>query len=103
MLPQRTRGARVLSNHSRLLLCRFCVPLVSFTASIVGGYEVLVNDDKTRSFVCLRVKAGRELLLRLIGRVDPLMRRFNQSDYYEVHFDDDAWACFKQAVHNLLK
>lgn len=77
-------------SFSCCLLCY--VGAVSFTASIVGGYDVLVNDEKTRSFVCLRVRAGRQLLLQLIGRVDPLMRRFNQSEYYQVSytFHEDA-------------
>lgn len=64
--------------------------------SIVGGYDVLVNDDKTRSFVCLRVRGGRQLVLQLIDKVDPLMRRFKQPEYYEVwlpvHRRLDAWA-----------
>lgn len=57
---------------------------VSFTASIVSGYDVLVNEDKTRSFVCLRVRGGRHMVLKLIAKVDPLMRRFKQAAYYEV-------------------
>lgn len=52
--------------------------------SIVGGYDVLVNDDKTRSFVCLRVRGGRQSILQLVAKVDPLMRRFKQPEYYEV-------------------
>ncbi|CBJ30805.1 similar to Chromosome 16 open reading frame 57 [Ectocarpus siliculosus] len=56
----------------------------SFTASFVSGYDVLVNEDKTRSFVCLRVRGGRQMVLSLIAKVDPLMRRFKQSEYYEV-------------------
>ncbi|CAM9487822.1 unnamed protein product [Ectocarpus fasciculatus] len=55
----------------------------SFTASFVSGYDVLVNEDKTRSFVCLRVRGGRQMVLSLIAKVDPLMRRFNKSEYYE--------------------
>lgn len=57
---------------------------VSFTASIISGYDVLVNEDKTRSFVCLRVRGGRQMVLKLIAKVDPLMRRFKQAAYYEV-------------------
>ncbi|CAM9477318.1 unnamed protein product [Ectocarpus sp. 12 AP-2014] len=56
----------------------------SFTASFVSGYDVLVNEDKTRSFVCLRVRGGRQMVLSLIAKVDPLMRRFKQSEYYKV-------------------
>ncbi|CAM9168680.1 unnamed protein product, partial [Pylaiella littoralis] len=55
----------------------------SFTASVVAGYDVLVNDDKTRSFVCLRVRGGRQMVLKLIAKVDPLMRRFKQAAYYK--------------------
>lgn len=51
---------------------------------MLSGYDVLVNDDKTRSFVCLRVRGGRQLILQLIEKVDPLMRRFKQPVYYEV-------------------
>lgn len=55
-----------------------------FTASVVRGYDVLVNDDKTRTFVCLRVRGGRQPILHLIGKVDTLMHKFNQPVYYEV-------------------
>ncbi|CAN0242521.1 unnamed protein product [Ascophyllum nodosum] len=55
-----------------------------FTASIVRGYDVLVNDDKTRTFLCLRVRAGRQPVLHLISKVDTVMRKFNQPVYYEV-------------------
>eukprot|EP00752_Nemacystus_decipiens_P003160 g2925.t3 len=55
----------------------------SFVASVVSGYDVLVNEDKTRSFVCLRVRGGRQMILNLIAKVDPLMRRFKQPEYYE--------------------
>eukprot|EP00903_Cladosiphon_okamuranus_P007575 g7349.t1 len=55
----------------------------SFIASVVSGYDVLVNEDKTRSFVCLRVRGGRQMVLKLIAKVDPLMRRFKQLEYYE--------------------
>lgn len=57
---------------------------VRFTLSIVRGYDVLVNEDKTRSFICLRVKGGRHLVLQLIRKVDPVMRKFKQPLYYEV-------------------
>ena len=61
------------------------VPNVSsFTASIVRGYDVLVNDDKTRTFLCLRVRAGKQPVLHLISKVDTVMRKFNQPVYYEV-------------------
>ncbi|CAN0122973.1 unnamed protein product, partial [Hapterophycus canaliculatus] len=56
----------------------------SFAASVVSGYDVLVNEDKTRSFVCLKVRGGREMILKLIAKVDPLMRKFKQAEYYEV-------------------
>lgn len=68
-----------LSSFAPILLC----PL-SFVASVVSGYDVLVNEDQTRSFVCLRVRGGRQMVLKLIAKVDPLMRRFKQSEYYEV-------------------
>ncbi|CAM9517087.1 unnamed protein product [Scytosiphon promiscuus] len=55
----------------------------SFLASVVSGYDVLVNEDKSRSFVCLRVRGGREMILKLIAKVDPLMRKFKQAEYYE--------------------
>lgn len=58
--------------------------LLSFIASVVPGYDVLVNEDKSRSFVCLRVRGGRQMILKLIAKVDPLMRRFKQPEYYEV-------------------
>ena len=58
--------------------------LVSFIASVVSGYDVLVNEDKTRSFVCLRVRGGRQMVLELIAKVNPLMQRFKQPEYYEV-------------------
>lgn len=70
--------------HGRLIPCRFFVCLLSFIASVVSGYDVLVNEDKTRSFVCLRVRGGRQIVFKLIAKVDALMRRFNQSEYYEV-------------------
>ncbi len=65
--------------------------LRSFTASVVSGYDVLVNEDKTRSFVCLRVRGGRQMVLNLIAKVDPLMRRFKQPVYYEVNPAYSAW------------
>lgn len=70
--------------------CRFCAFRLSFTASFVSGYDVLVNEDKTRSFVCLRVRGGRQMVLSLIAKVDPLMRRFKQSEYYEVIVMDEG-------------
>ena len=65
--------------------------LLSFVASVVSGYDVLVNEDKTRSFVCLRVRGGRQMILKLIAKVDPLMRRFRQSEYYEVMLRSYIW------------
>lgn len=65
--------------------------LLSFVASVVCGYDVLVNEDKTRSFVCLRVRGGRQMILKLIAKVDPLMRRFRQSEYYEVMLRSYFW------------
>lgn len=56
-----------------------------FTISIVRGYDVLVNEQKTRSFLCLRLRGGRHVVQQLIaGKVDPLMRRFKRPLYYQV-------------------
>lgn len=84
--------ATVAKTAAANLSIHFCglIVLFRFAMSIVGGYDVLVNDDKTRSFVCLRVRGGRQLILQLIGKVDPLMRRFKQPEYYEVLLFDIA-------------
>lgn len=49
----------------------------------MSGYDVLVNEDKSRSFLCLKVRGGRHLVMQLIGKVDPLLERFKQPVYYE--------------------
>lgn len=61
-----------------------CCVMIRFTASIVSGYDVLVNEDKSRSFVCLRVRGGRHLVRQLIKKSDTVMERFKQPVYYEV-------------------
>lgn len=58
--------------------------MARFTVSVVSGYDVLVNEDKSRSFVCLRVRGGRHLVLQLIRKSDTIMDRFKQPCYYEV-------------------
>ena len=91
-------AAAAAAAAAAILSSYFCavVALVRFVISIVGGYDVLVNDDKTRSFVCLRVRGGRQLILQLIAKVDPLMRRFKQPEYYEVllfHIPNEPLGC----------
>lgn len=44
---------------------------------------VLVNDDKTRSFLALRVSEGEKQFLKLLRCVDQCLARFNQPTYYE--------------------
>lgn len=86
--------AHDLRDRGRLFVGRsrgVPVLLRSFTASVVSGYDVLVNEDKTRSFVCLRVRGGRQMVLNLIAKVDPLMRRFKQPVYYEVNPACSGW------------
>lgn len=79
------------SVFSRVVAFRSPLFGLSFTASVVSGYDVLVNEDKTRSFVCLRVRGGRQMVLKLIAKVDPLMRRFKQAAYYEVILRTQGW------------
>ncbi|KAF4320471.1 hypothetical protein BBO99_00002612 [Phytophthora kernoviae] len=45
---------------------------------------VLVNDEKTRSFLALRVGEGEQNFSQLLRTVDQCLKRFNQPSYYEV-------------------
>ncbi|KAG5191950.1 hypothetical protein JKP88DRAFT_347404 [Tribonema minus] len=55
----------------------------AFRCEVSGAYEVLVNDDRTRSFVCLKVVGGCAPILALIGRVNEALADFQQQTYYE--------------------
>jgi hypothetical protein len=47
-----------------------------------GGIRVLVNDAKTRWFLCLCVKDNAQLT-RLVTHVDKAMATFHQPPYYQ--------------------
>ena len=48
------------------------------------GGGLLVNDEKTRSFLTVPVEeGGEERLLRLVGSVDEVLRRYRLPVYYE--------------------
>jgi len=49
-----------------------------------GRWDVLINDDRTRSFVALRIEQGRELVRSLISIVDSVLESFNLPIYHEV-------------------
>ncbi|CAM9501680.1 unnamed protein product, partial [Choristocarpus tenellus] len=55
-----------------------------FTIVVTGKYDVLVNEDKTRSFLCLRTVGGTRQVLDLIDKVDLLLQKYRQPTYYEV-------------------
>ena len=45
---------------------------------------VLVNDDKTRSFLALRVVEGEDEFEKVLRCVDQCLARFKQPTYYKV-------------------
>ena len=67
---------RVLTAHQRFLLCSFCITL--------RRSLVLLNDDKTRSFLALRVVEGNGEVVQLLRCVDQCLARFGQPAYYQV-------------------
>lgn len=48
------------------------------------GALVLVNDDKTRSFLALRVSAGAQQFNQVLRCVDQCLACFKQPTYYQV-------------------
>lgn len=57
----------------------------SFTVGLegAGGFGLLVNDEKTRSFLTVGVGAGcGERLRRLVASVDAVLARYRQPTYY---------------------
>lgn len=56
----------------------------SFQVSL-GDVLVLVNDEKTRSFLALRVEQGGAAFLQTLKCVDRCMALFRLPIYYEVH------------------
>lgn len=55
----------------------------SFQVSL-GDALVLVNDEKTRSFLALRVEHGAPAFLQTLKCVDRCMALFHKATYYEV-------------------
>ena len=50
----------------------------------LGRALVLVNDDKTRSFLALHVGKGKDEIIKVLRCVDQCLARFNQPTYYKV-------------------
>lgn len=59
-----------------------------FTLELSTSYRILLNDAKTRAFVCVLVPVSSfsfATLQKLVTNVvDPALQAFNQSVYYEV-------------------
>lgn len=49
------------------------------------GATILLNDDKTRSFLALRVRDGEQEVINTVKCVDKCMKQFSLSTYYEVN------------------
>eukprot|EP00638_Chattonella_subsalsa_P002077 CAMPEP_0117745468 /NCGR_PEP_ID=MMETSP0947-20121206/7373_1 /TAXON_ID=44440 /ORGANISM="Chattonella subsalsa, Strain CCMP2191" /LENGTH=279 /DNA_ID=CAMNT_0005562615 /DNA_START=29 /DNA_END=868 /DNA_ORIENTATION=- len=54
-----------------------------FTFEVMEDYQVLVNEQKTRSFLCLNVGGGEAHLANLISRIDPVLLKYKAEAYYE--------------------
>ncbi|THH10423.1 hypothetical protein EW146_g8379 [Bondarzewia mesenterica] len=53
-----------------------------FTASFAALAE-LINDERTRTFLCMEVGAGHDQLRALSDALSPLLRSLRQKPYYE--------------------
>ncbi|KAG7387209.1 poly(U)-specific 3'-to-5' RNA exonuclease [Phytophthora pseudosyringae] len=53
---------------------------------------VLVNDDKTRSFLALRVGEGEQQIIQVLRCVDQCLSRFELPTYYKVRFLRQCYA-----------
>jgi hypothetical protein len=58
-------------------------PSHSFTVALDARFELLVNDERTRSFLTVGVGAGcDDRLRRLVASVDAVLARYRQPLYY---------------------
>mmetsp|Transcript_8406 Transcript_8406/g.14843 ORF Transcript_8406/g.14843 Transcript_8406/m.14843 type:complete len:330 (+) Transcript_8406:121-1110(+) len=54
-----------------------------FTVEVAEDCQVLVNEERTRSFLALQVCGGAGVLRELVAAADPVLRRYGAPPYYE--------------------
>ena len=54
----------------------------AFTVGLGGGFGLLVNDERTRSFLTVPVEGGEERLKKLVESVDQVLAHYRQPAYY---------------------
>ena len=57
-------------------------PAVTVTFTPANHLQVLLNDTETRTFLTSPAVAGSQGILRLIGAVDEVLKKYNQPSYY---------------------
>ncbi|CAM9356542.1 unnamed protein product, partial [Discosporangium mesarthrocarpum] len=88
----------VLRAHQIQSFNKALAESVKFTIVVTGDYDVLVNEDRTRSFLCLRTAGGSRQVQGLVDKVDQLLKRYNKPTYYEVQH---AFFVFLFLMHTL--